>query len=204
MKSEVDIVLGAHPALRLVNTPRMDRKEWLITKNLQIGHQRAAPAVGRNPSRSVLALWLEKTGRSAAASPDGQTSESTPALLDNHPGAHFGCPAHHKEALHHLYPAAKPRTVDLGKYPILNIAYVELKALKQTILKHQKREALLTQLLQQAMGTASRAIFAGGEIIWIQSGDTAALDIDQLLKDKPHLKARYTRLEEGDRTFLIT
>tara|TARA_R110000868_G_scaffold155362_1_gene381789 strand:- start:2463 stop:3077 length:615 start_codon:yes stop_codon:yes gene_type:complete len=204
MKSEVDIVPEARPALRLVNTPEVDREEWLVTNNFLIGHQDPAAAVGRNPSRSVLALWLEKTGRSAAASPDDKKNESTPNLLENPSGAHVECPVHHEEALHHLYPVSKPRTVDLGRNPSLNMAYVELKALKQTILKHQKREALLTQQLQDIMGTADRAIFAGGEITWSQSRDTPVLDIDQMLKDKPHLKARYTRMKEGDRKFLIT
>ncbi|MBL4835564.1 MAG: hypothetical protein JKY26_16480 [Pseudomonas sp.] len=204
MKSEVDIVRGKRPALQLVNTSKIGMEGWLRTNNLLPGRQDAASDTHRDSSRSVLALWLEKAGRPAAAPPDNQNDEPTPYLLENHSGARCGCPVHHEEALHHLYPVAKPRTVDLGRNPTLNMAYVELKALKQTILKHQKREALLTQQLQDAMGTASRAIFAGGEITWIQSRDTAVLDIDQLLKDKPHLKARYTRMEEGDREFLIT
>ena len=62
----------------------------------------------------------------------------------------------------------------------------------------------MKQLLQQAIGDLSRATFAGGQITWKRSKNSAVLDTDSLLKDKPYLKARYSKVKEGSRRFLIS
>ena len=108
------------------------------------------------------------------------------------------------QALRCLYPQDNGRTLDLSGNPALNVAYVELKALKQTISKQQQRESELKQLLQQAMGDVSRATFAGGQITWKRSKDSTVLDTDRLLNDNPDLKARYSKVKEGSRRFLIS
>ena len=51
------------PALRLVETKTLDRDEWLAVRKQGIGSSDAAAAVGLNPYRSQLELWMEKTGR---------------------------------------------------------------------------------------------------------------------------------------------
>lgn len=53
------------PALRLVDTRRIERADWLEVRKTGIGGSDAAAAVGLNPYKSQLELWLEKTGRDA-------------------------------------------------------------------------------------------------------------------------------------------
>ncbi|MGG4579126.1 YqaJ viral recombinase family nuclease [Alcaligenes sp. Me129] len=53
------------PALRLVKTNTLSRDEWLEVRKHGIGSSDAAAAVGLNPYKSQLALWMEKTGRDA-------------------------------------------------------------------------------------------------------------------------------------------
>lgn len=50
------------PALRLVSTRDLDRQQWLEVRRGGIGSSDAAAAVGLNPYKSMLELWLEKTG----------------------------------------------------------------------------------------------------------------------------------------------
>ncbi|MCY1382216.1 hypothetical protein D9M69_702170 [compost metagenome] len=83
-------------------------------------------------------------------------------------------------------------------------AYLELKAVRQSIAEKETREAQLKQILQQAMGEATRAEFSSGYISWKKSKDNTVLDVERLLKEKPHLQARYTKLKEGNRRFLIS
>ena len=53
------------PALRLVKTNTLSRDEWLDVRKQGIGSSDAAAAVGLNPYKSQLELWMEKTGRDA-------------------------------------------------------------------------------------------------------------------------------------------
>jgi putative phage-type endonuclease len=53
-------------ALRLVDTRTLDRRQWLEVRQGGIGSSDAAAAVGLNPYKSQLELWLEKSGRAAA------------------------------------------------------------------------------------------------------------------------------------------
>lgn len=61
------------PALRLVDTRKLERTEWLEVRKTGIGGSDAAAAVGLSPYKSPLELWLEKTGRDATLpKPDPQ------------------------------------------------------------------------------------------------------------------------------------
>lgn len=53
------------PALKLVKTADLSRSDWLAVRRTGIGGSDAAAAVGLNPYKSQLELWLEKTGRDA-------------------------------------------------------------------------------------------------------------------------------------------
>ncbi|MFC5430773.1 YqaJ viral recombinase family protein [Paraburkholderia denitrificans] len=53
------------PALRLVETKELSREDWLTVRRSGIGGSDAAAAVGLSPYKSMLELWLEKTGRDA-------------------------------------------------------------------------------------------------------------------------------------------
>ncbi|NKF90768.1 endonuclease [Ralstonia solanacearum] len=50
-------------ALKLVKTTELTRTDWLVVRKTGIGGSDAAAAVGLNPYKSQLELWLEKTGR---------------------------------------------------------------------------------------------------------------------------------------------
>lgn len=53
------------PALRLIDTRKIERADWLEVRKQGIGGSDAAAAVGLSPYKSPLELWMEKTGRDA-------------------------------------------------------------------------------------------------------------------------------------------
>lgn len=81
------------PALRLVSTREMDRAQWLDVRRRGIGSSDAAAAVGLNPYKSQLELWLEKTGKGQKlASPDPAEEEGPTywgTLLEPIVAAHY-------------------------------------------------------------------------------------------------------------------
>jgi putative phage-type endonuclease len=54
-------------ALRLADTRALDRDQWLEVRKGGIGSSDAASAIGLNPYKSQLELWLEKTGRAGSS-----------------------------------------------------------------------------------------------------------------------------------------
>ena len=106
-------------------------------------------------------------------------------------------------ALRSLYPEDNGQTLDLSNHAGLTAAYIELKVVRQSIAEKETREAQLKQMLQQAMGDASRAEFSHGFISWKKSKDSTVLDVENMLKDKPYLQARYTKQKQGSRRFLV-
>ncbi|MEE4151779.1 lambda-exonuclease family protein [Pseudomonas viridiflava] len=319
------------PALRLVGTKQLPREEWLAVRKQGIGSSDAAAAVGLNPYKSQLELWLEKTGRDTSLPKLDPQDEDSPAYWGNilepivathytrrsghrvrrvnavlqHPdpklawmlanidrevigasevqilecktaginGARLwkeGVPEYvqlqvmhqlavtgkqaadvavllggqHLEvhrierdesmiarlidlerlfwdyvvsdtpppadgtasaeaALRCLYPEDNRQTLDFSQHTELASTYLELKAVRQRIAQQETREAQLKQTLLQAMGEASRAEFSDGYISWKKSKDSIGLDVEQMLKDKPYLLARYTKIKTGSRRFLI-
>lgn len=51
------------PALKLVKINDLSRDDWLTVRKRGIGSSDAAAAIGLNPYKSPLELWMEKTGR---------------------------------------------------------------------------------------------------------------------------------------------
>jgi len=319
------------PALRLVGTKQLPREDWLAVRKRGIGSSDAAAAVGLNPYKSQLELWLEKTGRDASLPKLDPQDEESPAYWGNilepvvathytkrsghrvrrinavlqHPdpklpwmlanidrevigaddvqilecktaginGARLwkeGVPEYvqlqvmhqlavtgkqaadvavllggqHLEihrierdesmiarlvelerlfwdyvvsdtpppvdgtasaeaALRCLYPEDNGQTLDFSQHTELASTYLELKAIRQSIAQQETREVHLKQVLQQAMGAATRAEFTEGYISWKKSKDSIGLDVEQMLKDKPYLQARYPKIKIGSRRFLI-
>lgn len=319
------------PALRLVGTKQLPREDWLAVRKQGIGSSDAAAAVGLNPYKSQLELWLEKTGRDESLPKLDPQDEESPAYWGNvlepivawhyskrsgnrvrrinavlqHPdpklpwmlanidrevigaddvqilecktaginGARLwkdGVPEYvqlqvmhqlavtgkqaadvavllggqHLEihrierdesmiarlidlerlfwdyvvsdtpppadgtdsaeaALRCLYPEDNGQTLDFSQHTELASTYLELKSVRQSIAQQETLEAQLKQTLQQAMGAATRAEFSEGYISWKKSKDSTVLDIEQMLKDKPYLQIRYSKLREGSRRFLI-
>jgi len=93
--------------------------------------------------------------------------------------------------------------VDFSGHAGLSAAYIELKALRQAIADKEKREAQLKQMLQQAMGDASRADFTNGHISWRKAKDSVGFDVARLLQERPHLKTKYSLIKPGARRFLV-
>ncbi|TWR95468.1 YqaJ viral recombinase family nuclease [Pseudomonas saxonica] len=319
------------PALRLVGTKQLPREDWLAVRKQGIGSSDAAAAVGLNPYKSQLELWLEKTGRDTSLPKLDPQDEESPAYWGNilepivathytqrtgnrvrrvnavlqHPdpqmpwmlanidrevigtdsvqilecktaginGARLwkeGVPEYvqlqvmhqlavtgkqaadvavllggqHLEihrierdesliarlvdlerlfwdyvvsdtppladgtdsaaaALRCLYPEDNGQTLDFSQHKELASTYLELKSVRQSIAQQETREAQLKQVLQQAMGAATRVEFAEGYISWKKSKDSNMLDVEQMLKDKPYLQARYPKIKTGSRRFLI-
>lgn len=320
------------PALRLVGTKQLPLEDWLAVRKQGIGSSDAAAAVGLNPYKSQLELWLEKTGRDTSLSKLDPQDEESPAYWGNilepivathytqrtgnrvrrvnavlqHPnpqlpwmlanidreviganavqilecktaginGARLwkeGVPEYvqlqvmhqlavtgrqaadvavllggqqleiHRierdesmidrlidlerlfwdyvisdtpppadgtdsaeAALRCLYPEDNGLTLDFSQHTELATTYLELKSVRQSIAQQEEREAQLKQVLQQAMGAATRAEFTEGYISWRKAKDSIGLDVEQLLKDKPYLQARYPKIKTGSRRFLIT
>ncbi|TFA83828.1 putative phage-type endonuclease [Pseudomonas sp. LAIL14HWK12:I2] len=321
----------ARPALRLISTKKLPREDWLAVRKQGIGSSDAAAAVGLNPYKSQLELWLEKTGRDITLPKADPHDEESPMYWGNvlepivawhyskrtknkvrrinavlqHPnpelpwmlanidrevigaddvqilecktaglnGARLwkeGVPeyvqlqvmhqlavtgkqaadvavllggqtleihrierneqmiarlvelerkfwsyvetdtpppadgsASAEAALRCLYPEDNGQTVDFSSRAGLAAAYLELKAVRQSISEKETREAQLKQMLQQAMGDATRAEFSHGFISWKKSKGSNVLDVERMLKDKPYLQVRYTKLKEGSRRFLV-
>lgn len=81
------------PALRLIKTTEINRDQWLEVRRSGIGSSDAAAAVGLNPYKSQLELWMEKTGRGAALPQVDPNDESSPmywgTLLEPIVAAHY-------------------------------------------------------------------------------------------------------------------
>ena len=71
------------PALRLVGTKDLPRDEWLAVRKGGIGSSDAAAAVGLNPYKSQLELWMEKTGRDSTLPKADPHDEESPMYWGN-------------------------------------------------------------------------------------------------------------------------
>lgn len=69
--------------LRLVDTKSLTRDEWLDIRLSGIGSSDAAAAIGLNPYKSALALWLEKTNRDQLMPKPDFEDDSLPTYWGN-------------------------------------------------------------------------------------------------------------------------
>ena len=88
------------PALKLVKTQDLNREQWLAVRKGGIGSSDAASAVGLNPYKSQLELWMEKTGRGAGLPKVDPKDQSSPMywgnLLESIVAAHYTMRSGHK------------------------------------------------------------------------------------------------------------
>ena len=88
------------PALKLVKTNHLNREQWLKVRKGGIGSSDAAAAVGLNPYKSQLGLWLEKTGRDGGLPKTDPNDETSPmywgTLLESIVAAHYTKRTGHK------------------------------------------------------------------------------------------------------------
>lgn len=85
--------LRSPPALKLVKTHDLNRDQWLTVRKGGIGSSDAAAAVGLNPYKSQLELWMEKTGRDDSLPKTDPNDETSPmywgTLLESIVAAHY-------------------------------------------------------------------------------------------------------------------
>jgi len=86
----------------------------------------------------------------------------------------------------------------------LSDTFRELAALKDELEAKEQRLEGLKQALQQAMGDASRALFADGEVTYRRAKDSTSFDTKQLSQDYPELATRYRVTKPGARRFVIS
>ena len=88
------------PALKLVKTQDLSRDDWLTVRKGGIGSSDAASAVGLNPYKSQLQLWMEKTGRYGNLPKVDPNDETSPmywgTLLEAIVAAHYTKQTGHK------------------------------------------------------------------------------------------------------------
>ncbi len=105
-------------------------------------------------------------------------------------------------ALRLLFPGGGT-TLDFSENRQLSQAFADLVALKDEVESKRREAERLKQSLQQAMGDASRAVFATGEVTFKRSKDGIQLDAKRLTQEHPALVARYTVARPGSRRFVI-
>lgn len=105
-------------------------------------------------------------------------------------------------ALRHLYPG-KGGTVDFTDDRNLSSVFADLVAVRAEIEARQMIEARLKQSLQEAMGDSTRAVFETGSVSFRRSRDSASIDLQRLLADRPELAAQYAITKPGSRRFLV-
>ncbi|BDU18094.1 YqaJ viral recombinase family protein [Lysobacter auxotrophicus] len=314
-------------ALRLADTRALDREQWLEVRKGGIGSSDAAAAIGLNPYKSQLELWLEKTGREVSSgehqgmddprfwgtllepyvavayqqktnrkvrklnavlqhptlpfmlanidrevvgSPDVQILECKTAgefgsrlwkdgvpeyiqlqvhhqlavtgkaaadvavllcgqklevhrierddeiiarlmVLESHFWSYVESdtppPADGSEsaarALRHLY-RGNDTTVDFTADVELGKAFDALAELEGDLAAKEREAERLKQLIQQAMGDASKAAFANGLVTFKRAKDGSRLDTKKLAENHPDIAARYTVPTTGSRRFLLS
>lgn len=105
-------------------------------------------------------------------------------------------------ALRRLYPGGGS-AVDFSEDSAVSEAFTSLVALRAEVEEKQRRVERLKQTIQQAMGDASRAVFATGEVTYKRSKDGTSVDARKLAADHPELIARYTVTRPGSRRFVV-
>lgn len=106
-------------------------------------------------------------------------------------------------ALRHLYPG-HGGTVDFTSDLHLSSVFADLVAVRAEIESRQAIEGQLKQVVQQAMGDATRAVFETGSVSFKRSKDSSTVDLARLLADHPALETQYASSKPGSRRFLVS
>ncbi len=91
--AKAEIPAKGRAALKLVKTNELSRDDWLTVRKGGIGSSDAGAAVGLNPYKSQLELWMEKTGKEAGLPKIDPNDETSPmywgTLLEPIVAAHY-------------------------------------------------------------------------------------------------------------------
>ena len=106
-------------------------------------------------------------------------------------------------ALRHLY-QGNDTTLDFTGNADLGNTFDALADLDQEIAAKERDAERLKQAIQQAMGDASKAVFANGVVTFKRAKDGSRIDTKALVAAHPDIAARYTVTTSGSRRFLLS
>ncbi|WP_288841908.1 YqaJ viral recombinase family protein [uncultured Deefgea sp.] len=106
-------------------------------------------------------------------------------------------------ALQWLFPRDDGQTIDLSESAEFNALFSNLLELRERKEEVEAKEALIRQRLQNALGTATAAVFAAGRVTWKKTKDRLATDLDKLTAEHPEVVQQYSKAITGTRRFLI-
>jgi putative phage-type endonuclease len=106
-------------------------------------------------------------------------------------------------ALRQLY-RSNDTVVDFTSNEDLDVAFNRLVSLRDEMDGKGKEAERLKQIIQQAMGDASKARFRQGEVIYKCAKESVSWDIKRLVSDHPDLAAQYVVTRPGSRRFVVT
>ena len=106
-------------------------------------------------------------------------------------------------ALRCLYPQDSGADIDLSEDEVASGAFTQLNQVRQLLSDLESQEALLKHQIQQQMGSASFARFAGGSVSWKRSKDSKAFNTALLQQEQPEIAKAYMGTKPGSRRFLL-
>ena len=106
-------------------------------------------------------------------------------------------------ALRFLYPQDAGGDIDLSEDEAASGAFAQLNQVRQLMSDWESQEALLKHQIQQRMGSASVARFAGGSVSWKKSKDGKVFNAALFQKDHPEIAKAYLGTKPGPRRFLL-
>jgi predicted phage-related endonuclease len=106
------------------------------------------------------------------------------------------------QALRQLYPG-NDTSLDFTDDRALNAAFDTLVVLRAELESAERRAEQLKQTIQSAMGDASKARFARGEVTFKRAKDGSTVDLKRLAAEHPAIAAQYTVIRPGARRFVL-
>jgi putative phage-type endonuclease len=106
-------------------------------------------------------------------------------------------------ALQCLYPRDNSEVLDLSGDEAMAAVFNHMLTARNDLRVLGETESELKQQIQERMGSASKALFAGGDVSWKRSKDSTALDVGAVLKENPELLDRFPLTRPGSRRFLV-
>lgn len=84
-----------------------------------------------------------------------------------------------------------------------NALFAALLAERQRKDEAEAHEALIRQQIQNALGTATAAVFQAGRVTWRKTKDRLAPDLERLSAEHPEILQQYTKPVTGSRRFVV-